>query len=53
MIFQGLSVARNFLRPETAPSTIMAIKRGFLYFAKKRPLFYGIKQHGFEIFIYY
>ena len=30
MIFQGLSVARNCLRPETAPLTILAIKRGFL-----------------------
>ena len=29
MIFQGLSVARNCLRPETAPLTILAIKRGF------------------------
>ena len=28
MIFQGLSVARNCLRPETAPLTILAIKRG-------------------------
>ena len=28
MIFQGLSVARNCLRPETAPLTIQAIKRG-------------------------
>ena len=32
MIFQ---VARSFLRPETAPLTILAIKRGFLFnFAK-------------------
>ena len=30
MIFQGLSVARNCLRPETAPLTILAIKRGHL-----------------------
>ena len=30
MIFQGLSVARNCLRPETAPLTILAIKRGLL-----------------------
>ena len=30
MIFQGLSVARNCLRPETAPLTIWAIKRGHL-----------------------
>ena len=26
MIFQGLSVARNCLRPETVPLTILAIK---------------------------
>ena len=30
MIFQGFSVARNCLRPETAPLTILAIKRGLL-----------------------
>ena len=37
MIFQGLSVARNCLRPETAPLTILAIKRGLLCnFAKKK-----------------
>ena len=30
MIFQGLSVARNCLRPETAPLTVLAIKRGLL-----------------------
>ena len=30
MIFQGLSVARNCLRPKTAPLTILAIKRGLL-----------------------
>ena len=36
MVFQGLSVARNCLRPETAPLTILAIKRGPLCnFAKK------------------
>ena len=36
MIFQGLSVARNCLRPETAPLTILAIKRGLsCNFAKK------------------
>ena len=28
--FQGLSVAKNCLRPETAPLTILAIKRGLL-----------------------
>ena len=30
MIFQGLLVARNCLRPETEPLTILAIKRGLL-----------------------
>ena len=30
MIFQGISVPRNCLRPETAPLTILAIKRGLL-----------------------
>ena len=30
MIFQGLSVARNCLRSETASLTILAIKRGLL-----------------------
>ena len=30
MIFQGLSVTRNCLRPETASLTILAIKRGLL-----------------------
>ena len=36
MIFQGLSVARNCLRPETAPLTILDIKRGLLLnFIKK------------------
>ena len=31
MIFQGLSVARNCLRPETASLITLAIKRGLLY----------------------
>ena len=30
MNFQGLSVARNCLKPETAPLTILAIKRRLL-----------------------
>ena len=30
MIFQGLSVARNCLRAEAAPLTVLAIKRGLL-----------------------
>ena len=28
--FKGLAVAKNCLRPETAPLTILAIKSGFL-----------------------
>ena len=36
MIFQGLSVARSCLRPETALLTILDIKKGLLRnFAKK------------------
>ena len=51
MIFQGLSVARNCLRPKTAPLTILAIKRGLLCnFAKT---FKGTKHNGLEIFNYY
>ena len=35
MIFQGLSVARNCLTPETAPLTVLALKRGiFCNYAK-------------------
>ena len=35
MIFQGLLDARNCLRGETAPLTILAIRRGLLHnFAK-------------------
>ena len=30
MIFQGLSVPREWLRPDTAPLTILAIKKGLL-----------------------
>ena len=30
MIFQEFSVVRNCLRPETAPLTVLAIKRGLL-----------------------
>ena len=30
MIFKGLSVARNCLRPKIAPLTVLAIKRGLL-----------------------
>ena len=52
MTFQGFSVVRNCLRPETAPSIILIIKRGLLRnFAKLlRPT---ILQDGFEIFNYY
>ena len=35
MIFQGLSVARNCLRPEAAHLTILAIKRRLLYNSPK------------------
>ena len=28
--FQGLSIAKNCLRPETAPLTILTMKRGLL-----------------------
>ena len=36
MTFQGLSLARNCLRPETASLTILDIKKGLLcIFAKK------------------
>ena len=30
MSFQGLSVAKNCLKPETAPLTVLAIKRGLM-----------------------
>ena len=30
MVFQGFSVARNCIRPETVPLIILAIKRGLL-----------------------
>ena len=37
MIFQGLSVVRTFLRPETAPLIILASKGGLLCnFAKNQ-----------------
>ena len=43
MIFQGLSVVKNCLRPETAPLTILDIKRGLLRdFAK------NFKGHHFK-----
>ena len=35
MIFQGLSIARNCLRPETAPLTILAIKEDFCVISQK------------------
>ena len=53
MIFQGLSVARNCLRPETAPLTILAIKRGFFCnFAKTFKVchFMGQTQQTFLVF---
>ena len=54
MIFQGLSVARNCLRPKTAPLTILAIKRGLLCnFAKtfKGRHFMGQSNMGLEFSI--
>ena len=51
MILQGLSVARNCLRPETAPLTIVAIKRRLLRnFAKtfKGPHFMGQSSTGLK-----
>ena len=42
MIFQGLSVARNCFRPETAPLALLDIKRELLHnFAKKGCYFMG------------
>ena len=35
MIFQGLSVARNCLRPETAPLSILAIQRELCVVSQK------------------
>ena len=52
MIFQGLSVARNCLRPETASFTIMDIKRRLLCnFAKniKGRHFMGHSGFGFSV----
>ena len=49
MIFQGLSVARNCLRPETVPLTILAIQRGLLYnFAKN---FMGHSDTDFQLLL--
>ena len=38
MVFQGFSVARNCIRPETAPLIILAIKRGLLCNYEKKML---------------
>ena len=35
MTFQGLSVARNCLRPETAPLTITGLKKDFCVSSQK------------------
>ena len=49
MIFQGLSAARNCLRPEKATLTILAIKRGlFCNFAKK---FMGHRGTDFQLLL--
>ena len=53
MIFQGFSVAWNCLRPETAPLTILAIKRGLLCnFAKnfKGCHFIGQSDTDFQLY---
>ena len=54
MIFQGLSVARNCLRPDTASLTILDIKRGLLRnFAKtfNGPHFMGQSSTGLKFLI--
>ena len=54
MIFQRSSIARNCLKPETAPLTILAIKRGLLCnFAKtfKDPHFMGHSGTGLKLSI--
>ena len=54
MIFQGLSVARNCLRPETAHLSILAIKRVLLCnFAKKIKgcQFMGHSGTGFQLLL--
>ena len=54
MIFQGLSVAWNCLRPETARLTILAIKRGLLCnFAKifKGCHFMGHSSRDFQLLL--
>ena len=51
MIFQGLSVARNCLRPETEPLTILAIKRWLLCESQKKfegPDFIGQSSTGLK-----
>ena len=56
MTFQGFSVGRNCLRPETVPLTILAIKKRLscnLAKTFKNCPFYGRKQHGYEIFNYW
>ena len=51
IIFQGFSVARNCLRPETAPLTILAIKRRlFCNFAKTLKSFYFMGHSGTQSF---
>ena len=54
MIFQRSSIARNCLKPETAPLTILAIKRGlFCNFGKtfKGPHFMGHSGTGLKLSI--
>ena len=49
MIFQGFSVARNCLRPETAPLTILAVYRGLLCNSAKH--FMGHSDTDFQLLI--
>ena len=53
MIFQGLSVARNRLRSETAPLTILDIKRQLCNVAKnfKGHHFMGQSSMGFQLLL--
>ena len=48
MIFQGSSVARNCVSPETVPSTILGIERRFCVISKKllRAAFLWEKKDG-------
>ena len=50
IIFQELSVARNYLRLETVPLTILAIKRGLLgNFAKTLKDRHFLRHRGMDL----